>query len=74
MPHMWRSIRFLFPNFPVPHFRFSHFQRPRMEIRIVEYRPTVEFGLLSTIALFWGSESMKLTYSTNCLRTYRTDL
>jgi len=26
--HTWRSIRFLFPNFPVPHFPVSHFQRP----------------------------------------------
>jgi len=25
----WRSIGFLFPNFPVPHFPVSHFQRPR---------------------------------------------
>jgi len=25
----WRSIVFLFPNFPVPHFPVSHFQRPR---------------------------------------------
>ena len=26
--HTWRSIRFVFPIIPVPHFPVSHFQRP----------------------------------------------
>jgi len=29
--HTWRSIRFLFPIIPVPHFPVSHFQRPRSQ-------------------------------------------
>jgi len=32
--HTWRSIRFLFPIIPVPHFPVSHFQRPRQSLTI----------------------------------------